>query len=68
MTDSPAPETADASAEAPQEESAPLTLGDRLLVAGFWTWAALLLVVTLAHLFGWDGVLDALDVKRWFGR
>jgi hypothetical protein len=62
MTDTPAPEPT------AHEGPPPATLGDRLLVAAFWFWAALLLVVTLAHLFGWDGVLDALDVKRWFGR
>jgi len=40
--------------------------GDKLLVSVFWVWAALLLVATLAQLFGWEGVLDVLDVKRWF--
>ena len=69
MTDSPAPETtADPADTATSEDAAPLTPGDRLLVVGFWIWAGLLLLVTLSHLFGWDGVLDALDVKRWFGR
>ena len=40
--------------------------GDRILVVVFWVWAGLLLVATLAQLFGWEGVLDVLDVKRWF--
>ena len=44
------------------------TARDRLLLALFWIWAALLLTGALAYLFGWDGVLDALDVKRWFAR
>jgi hypothetical protein len=62
-TDSP---TTDPPAAA--EESAPApTPGDRVLVGAFWIWAGLLLLVTLSHLFGWDAVLDALDVKRWFG-
>jgi hypothetical protein len=42
--------------------------GDRVLVVVFWVWAALLLLATLAQLLGWEGVLDALDVKRWFAR
>ena len=40
--------------------------GDRILVVVFWVWAGLLLVATLAQLFGWEGALDVLDVKRWF--
>ena len=39
---------------------------DRVLVAVFWLWAGLLLVATIAQLMGWEGVLDILDVKRWF--
>ncbi len=56
--------------EAPTSQAAPAapTTGDRVLVVAFWAWAALLLLVTLAQLFGWDGVLDVLDVKRWFAR
>ena len=41
---------------------------DRVLLAAFWAWAAVLVVATLAQLFGWQGVLDVLDVKRWFAR
>jgi hypothetical protein len=41
---------------------------DRLLVAAFWIWAALLVVATLAQLFRWQGVLDFIDVKNWFAR
>jgi hypothetical protein len=44
------------------------TTKDRLLLVGFWTWAVVLVVATLAQLFGWKGVLDVLDVKRWFSR
>lgn len=51
------------------ESSPPETgRGDRLLLAAFWVWAALLLVATIAQLAGWQGVLDVLDVKRWFAR
>ncbi len=57
----------DAGADAPQSD-ARTTRGDRALLIVFWVWAALLLAATLAHLFGWDGVLDALDVKKWFAR
>jgi hypothetical protein len=39
-----------------------------VLLVVFWLWAAVLVVATLAQLFGWSGVLDALDVKRWFAR
>ena len=39
---------------------------DRLRVGVFWVWAGLLLVATVAQLLGWEGVLDVLDVKRWF--
>jgi len=51
-----------------QDGPAAATTRDRVLLALFWLWAALLLVATLAQLFRWDGVLDALDVKRWFAR
>jgi hypothetical protein len=44
------------------------TTRDRVLVAVFWAWAAVLVVATLAQLFRWQGVLDVLDVKRWFAR
>ncbi len=59
---------ADSASQPNAEGDAPAapTRGDRALVIVFWLWAALLLVATLAQLFGWDGVLDVLDVKRWF--
>jgi len=61
--------TAASGAGAPAEQDeAPTSRGDRVLLVVFWVWAALLLAATLAHLFGWDGVLDALDVKKWFAR
>ena len=41
---------------------------DRILLVVFWAWALVLVVATLAQLFGWQGVLDVLDVKRWFSR
>ena len=44
------------------------TVRDRVLLAAFWAWAAVLVLATLAQLFGWQGVLDVLDVKRWFAR
>jgi len=44
------------------------TTRDRVLVAVFWGWAAVLVVATLAQLFKWQGVLDVLDVKNWFSR
>jgi hypothetical protein len=44
------------------------TLRDRALLVGFWLWAVTLFVATLAQLFHWSAVLDALDVKRWFAR
>jgi hypothetical protein len=65
------PANADESAAAdPATRDGPqsATAGDRALLAAYWLWAALLLLATLAHLFGWDGVLDLLDVKRWFAR
>ena len=40
---------------------------DRVLLGVYWVWAAVLVVATLAHLFGWQGVLDVFDVKHWFG-
>lgn len=63
----PSPESAATAAPAPAGEEAP-PRGDRLLAALFWAWAAVLLLATLAQLFGWEGVLDVLDVKRWFAR
>ena len=57
--------------ESPEPAAAPrppATLRDRLLLGAFWTWAALLVLLTLAQLFGWKGVLDVLDVKNWFSR
>jgi hypothetical protein len=62
---SDAPDDARPAAAAPK---ACVTPRDRLLLAAFWTWAALLLVAALAHLFGWQGILDLLDVKRLFAR
>ena len=50
------------------EPRAATTTRDRLLLAGFWTWACVLVLATLAQLFGWQGVLDLVDVKRWFAR
>jgi hypothetical protein len=50
----------------PQDGPAVATRADRVLLAAFWIWAGLLLLATLAQLFGWSGVLDALDAKRWF--
>ena len=44
------------------------TRRDRLLLVLFWVWAGILVVATLAQLFRWEAVLDALDVKRWFAR
>ena len=61
------PAPADASSPDDHGDTQP-TRGDRVLVAVFWLWAALLLLATLAQLLGWEGVLDALDVKRWFAR
>ena len=68
MTETPeTPTPSDVSAEA-DRSSAPLTTGDRALLAAFWVWAVLLLVATVAQLAGWQGVLDVLDVKRWFAQ
>jgi hypothetical protein len=44
------------------------TTRDRVLLFAFWAWAAVLVLATLAQLFGWKGVTEALDVKRWFAR
>ena len=44
------------------------TWKDRALVVGFWTWAIVLVVATLAQLFHWKGALEYLDVKNWFSR
>lgn len=52
----------------PVPAPSPASGGDRALLAFFWLWAAVLLVATLAQLFKWQGVLDVLDVKRWFAR
>ena len=53
---------------AAQDGPAKATTRDRVLLVVFWAWAAVLLVATLATLFGWDGVLAWLDVKRWFAK
>jgi hypothetical protein len=55
-------------ADASQDGPAAATTRDRVLLVVFWAWAAVLVVVTLAQLCGWDGLLDALDVKRWFAK
>ena len=61
------PTTADPAATADGADTTPgASRADRVLVGVFWVWAGLLLVATLAQLFGWEGVLDVLDVKRWF--
>ena len=44
------------------------TTRDRVLLVAFWCWAAVLVLATLAQLFHWQGVLDLVDVKRWFAR
>jgi len=49
--------------DSPNEDRA-----SRVLLVVFWIWAGLLVVATIAQLFGLDGVLDVLDVKRWFAR
>lgn len=54
--------------EAPAASSPTVSTGDRLLLIAFWVWAGLLVVATVAQLAGWQGVLDLLDVKRWFAR
>lgn len=54
--------------DASKDGPAAASRGEKALLAFFWVWATLLVVATLAHLFGWQGVLDALDVKRWFAR
>ena len=61
----PAPADTEHAAAGSPDDTAP-TRGDRVLVVVFWAWAAVLLVATAAQLFGWEGVLDVLDVKRWF--
>ncbi len=48
--------------------AAPTSKRDRVLLVAFWAWAVLLVVATLAQLFRWQGVLDAVDVKNWFAR
>ena len=60
---------AETPADSPPADAPPRpTTGDHVLLVVFWVWAAVLLVAALAQLFGWEGVLDALDVKRWFAR
>ncbi len=61
-------DTQDAPAGDSPAAAAPPTARDRLLLAVFWTWAGVLALATVSHLAGWDGVLDALSVKRWFAR
>ena len=57
-----------APSQATTDGPAAATGRDKLLLVVFWAWAAVLLVATLAQLFGWDGILDALDAKRWSAR
>ena len=68
----PAADAASAALDEGAPPNAPLTGAssswDRVLVGVFWLWAVLLLVATIAQLMGWEGVLDVLDVKRWFAR
>ena len=64
-------ETSDSASASPSAvpvsgEAGEPSRADQLLVIVFWVWAALLAVATLAQLFGWEQVLDLLDVKRWF--
>ena len=44
------------------------TRRDRVLVAVFWAWAAILVVATIGQLFRIQWILDVLDVKNWFAR
>ncbi|MCE9636070.1 MAG: hypothetical protein K8T90_10220 [Planctomycetes bacterium] len=53
---------------ASRDGPAAATSRDKLLLVLFWVWAAILLTATLAQLFGWEGLLDAMDVKRWFAK
>jgi hypothetical protein len=53
----------------PSQPSAPdTTRRDRVLVAVFWVWAAVLVVATIGQLFRIQPILDVLDVKNWFAR
>jgi hypothetical protein len=52
----------------PTDAAAAPSSKDKILVAVFWVWAAVLVVATLAQIFRWQGVLDVLDVKNWFAR
>lgn len=65
MTD-PSPRTDPAAGDGP----AAATTRDRVLLAVFWLWAAILVVATVAQFLGpqGEGILDALDAKRWFSR
>lgn len=56
---------------APADGPAHATRSDRILLAAFWVWAALLLVAAVCQLVGGDtanSILDALDAKRWFAK
>lgn len=46
------------------------TTRDRVLLAAFWIWAGLLVLAAVAQFLGpkGEGILDALDAKRWFAR
>jgi hypothetical protein len=50
----------------PPDGPALATPGDRALLVVLWAWAVVLVAATLAQVFGWEGLLDALDAKRWF--
>lgn len=54
----------------PNEPAAPPAASprDRVLLAVFWAWAAILVAATVAQLFRIEPLLDVLDVKRWFAR
>jgi hypothetical protein len=67
MSDAPEPPPAHVPSPAAGGRPA-TTTRDRVLLVVFWAWAVVLVVATLAHLLHWQGVLDALDVKRWFSR
>lgn len=57
----------DAPAEEPRTAPAPVpTRADRLLLAAFAVYAALLLVAAYAQLTDDRGLLDLFDFRRWF--
>ena len=68
MSDTLPPADASAADPAAHDGPAAATSRDKVLVVLFWAWALILLAATLAQLFGWEGLLDAMDVKRWFAK